>query len=67
MSGGQIGNYNYTTQQPTKLTKVPYGKVKMHTRYIVDGIMHPKGVKPIRFKSLKRAENYLRSRGLITA
>jgi hypothetical protein len=37
---------------------------KPHSRYVVNGINHPKG-KPIRFHSFERAENYLRNKGLL--
>jgi hypothetical protein len=34
---------------------------KPGTRYVVDGIFHPGGIIPIRFKSLQKAENHIRN------
>jgi len=38
--------------------------VKKRPRYIVQGVMHPAGVLPIRFKSLEGAERHMRNMGI---
>lgn len=38
------------------------GNLKPKTRFLVDGISHPKGL-PIRFKSRERAERHIRNMG----
>lgn len=38
--------------------------VKPKTKFIVEGIFHKSGALPIRFKSLQKAENYLKNFGL---
>lgn len=35
--------------------------IKPKPKFLVDGIMHPGGQKQIRFKSLDRAENYIKN------
>jgi hypothetical protein len=53
----------FTIHQPTILKHVKYGKRKPAPRFHVDGINKADG-KPVRFKSLVKAERHMKNFGL---
>lgn len=67
MADGTICGREYTVVSPTLFKNVsytgPYWKRsrKPGSRILVDGIMHPGGGLPIRFKSLDRAERHIKN------
>lgn len=60
--GPKVAQGENKGQRP-KLEKKTFQN-KPKARYIVDGIKHPGGELSIRFKSIARAENYIRNFGL---
>lgn len=55
VQGGEVEGRKYSIQHHPD---------KRHFRIVVEGVMHPAGKLPIRFKTIDRAASHLRTMGL---